>query len=110
MSDAERESLLRELLFVPCDTKEHLHMWVMAYLGLDLPGSTVCAEDTDFEPSNSNPLDLLWEVYNAARTGDRSKGYLLYYAARGCYKSVLASVIEALCLFHLRRDVGHMAA
>jgi hypothetical protein len=98
------------MLFVPCETKEHLHTWVKAYLGLDLPGSTVCHTDTDFEPSNSNPMDLLWEVYDAARKGDRTKSRFLYYAARGCYKSVIASVIEALCMFHLRRDVGHMAA
>lgn len=110
ITQAEREQLLREMLFVPCETKEHLHTWVKAYLGLDLPGSTVCHTDTDFEPSNSNPMDLLWEVYEAARAGDRKKTRYLYYAARGCYKSVIASVIEALCLFHLRRDVGHMAA
>ncbi len=110
LTQAERDVLLREMLFVPCETKEHLHTWVKAYLGLDLPGSTVCHTDTDFEPSNSNPMDLLWEVYEAARKGDRKKTRFLYYAARACYKSVLASVVETLCLFHLRRDVGHMAA
>jgi hypothetical protein len=110
MTQAEKEHWLRRMLFVPCDTKEHLHTWVKAYLGLDLPSSTVCHTDNDFEPSSSNPMDLLWEVYQAARSGDRSKAKFLFYAARGCYKSVIASVIEALCLFHLRRDVGHMAA
>ena len=110
ITQAEKDILLREMLFVPCDTKEHLHAWVKAYLGLDLPGATVCHTDTDFEPSNSNPMDLLWEIYEAARNKDRKKTRFLYYAARGCYKSVVASVIEALCFFHLRRDVGHMAA
>lgn len=110
LTQVEKEAVLRQMLFVPCETKEHLHTWVKAYLGLDLPGSTVCHTDTDFEPSNSNPMDLLWEIYQAARNGDRSKSRFLYYAARGCYKSVLASVVEALCMFHLRRDVGHMAA
>lgn len=110
ISPRERERMLREILFVPCDSKEHLANWVREFLGLDLPDTTVCHTDSDFEPSNSNPLDLLWEVYEAARKGDRTKTRFLYYAARGCYKSVLASVIEALCLFHLRRDVGHMAA
>lgn len=110
LPETERLRLMREYLFQPCETKEHLHAWVKVYLGLDLPSTTVCHTDHDHEPSNSNPLDLLWEVYDAARQGDRSKFYFLYYAARGCYKSVIASVIEALCLFHLRRDVGHMAA
>lgn len=86
ITQADRDALLREMLFVPCDTKEHLHTWVKAYLGLDLPGATVCHTDTDFEPSNSNPMDLLWEVYEAARTKDRKKTRFLYYAARGCYK------------------------
>ncbi len=110
ISQEEKEKALREILFIPCETKEHLHAWVKAYLDLDLPSSTVCHTDTDFEPSNSNPMDLLWEVYDSARRGDRTKSRYLYYAARGSYKSVLASVIEILCLFHLRRDVGHMAA
>jgi hypothetical protein len=110
ITQEQKDQLLREMLFVPCETREHLHTWVKAYLGIDLPGSTVCHTDTDFEPSNSNPMELLWEVYQAARTGDRTKTRFLYYAARGCYKSVLASIVEALCMFHLRRDVGHMAA
>lgn len=105
-----KEQILRENLFVLCDSKEHLHTWVQTYLGINLPGSTVCAVDTDFEPSNSNPMDLLWEIYESARKGDPEKTSFLFYAARGSYKSVLASIIETLCLFHLRRDVGHMAA
>lgn len=110
ISQEEKEKALREILFIPCETKEHLHAWVKAYLDLDLPSSTVCHTDTDFDPSNSNPMDFLWEVYDAARRGDRTKTRFLYYAARGCYKSVIASVVETLCFFHLRRDVGHMAA
>lgn len=104
------EDLKRKALFVPCKTKDHLHRWVKTYLGIDLPSSVVCANDTDHEPSNSCPLDILWEVYEAAMSGDKTKTFMLYYAARGCYKSVLASIIECLCMFHLRRDVGHMAA
>jgi hypothetical protein len=110
LSEADREALLRKVLFIPCETKGHLHLWVKSFLGLDLPSSTVCHTDLEHEPSNSNPLDLLWEVYEAARKGDRKKTRFLYYAARGTYKSVLCSVIEALSLFHLRRNVGHMAA
>lgn len=110
LTQEQREQLLRQMLFVPCTTRAHLHAWVRAYLGIDLPSVTVCHDDTDFEPSNSNPMDLLWEIYQAARSNDREKSRFLYYAARGCYKSVIASIVEALCLFHLRRDVGHMAA
>ena len=110
MEEVDREKVLRDLLFVPCETKEHLHTWVKAYLAIDLPTSTVCHTDADFDPSNSNPMDLLWEVYQAARDGKVGNTQFLYYAARGCYKSVIASIIEALCLFHLRRNVGHMAA
>lgn len=109
ISEQEREHILRELLFVPCDSKEHLDIWVKTFLKIELPSGTVCDTD-DFNPSNSNPLDILWEMYDALRRGDQSKTYFLYYAARGTYKSVVASVLECLCLFHLRKDVAHIAA
>lgn len=110
LTPEDKERLLRDHLFILCESKEHLDNWVKSFLGIALPSSTVCHTNDDFEPSNSNPLDLLWEVYDAARRGDRERARYLYYAARGSYKSVLASIIEVLCLFHLRRDVGHMAA
>jgi len=99
------DELLRDAMFVPCETEEELHNWVHFYLGLDLPNCTVDPE------SNSNPMALLWEMYSKAREGnDENFQRVLGYAARDSYKTILASIIEVLCLFHLRRSVAHMAA
>jgi hypothetical protein len=107
----DKEALLRAALHVPPTSKEHLHRWVQVYLGIDLPNCTVCSEDEEHPPSNSNPMDMLWEMYSAALEGtDPKKTYYLYYAARDTYKSVLASIMEALYLFILRRDCAHLAA
>lgn len=111
ISPADRDAALRALLFVPCETREHLQNWVHAFLGIDLPNCTVCDDDVDNPASNSNPMDLLWEVYQAARDGrDPSKTQYLFYASRDSWKSLVASIIEILCLFHLDRDCAHLAA
>jgi hypothetical protein len=110
-NNINQEDILRAALFVPCETKEHLHKWIKVYLGLDLPNVTVCSNNTRHPPSNSNPMDLIWEIYSKARAGnDENFTRILGFAARDSYKTVSASILETLCLFHLGRNVGHMAA
>lgn len=105
------EALKRAALFVPCDTKEHLQRWIRVYLGLDLPSATICDDDTSTAPSNSNAMDVVWEIYNKARDGtDPNFQRILIYAARDSFKTVCCSILEILCLFHLKRSVAHMAA
>ncbi len=105
------DALKRAALFVPCDTKEHLQRWIRFYLGLDLPSVTICDDDETTPPSNSNAMDLVWEIYSKARDGTDPKFQrVLVYAARDSFKTVCCSILEILCLFHLRRSVAHMAA
>ena len=107
----QNEAVLRQVLHVPPRTKKHLHSWVKIFLGIDLPDCTVCDEDDEHAPSTSNPMSMLWEMYSAALAGnDPTKTYYLYYSSRDSYKSILASIMEALFLFVLRLDCGHMAA
>jgi hypothetical protein len=98
------EMVLRKALFVPCKTKAGLGLWVKTYLGLDLPD---CIVDPD---STSSPLDALWELYYAALTNSEEHAQVLVFAARDSYKTIIASIIEVLCLVHLDRSVAHMAA
>lgn len=102
---------LRQAVFTICQTKEHLHDWVKFYLDLDLPDCIVCDDDVKFPPSNSCPMDLLWELYQKALDGqDEKYMQVLLYAARDSYKTIVASVIELLALFHLKRNPFHVAA
>lgn len=81
------EEIKRKLLFVPCETKEHLRMWIKTYLNLDYDFTTVCDDETRHPPSNSNPLDLLWELYSTAMDGkDPDKTFFLGYSSRDSFK------------------------
>ncbi len=109
-SPAEIEAAKRQLLFIKCESKEHLHRWIKVFIGLDLPNSTVRDRD-DINPSNSNPLDLVWELYSKMMDGnDKDFTQVLAYAARDTFKTIISAIIETLCLFHLGRDVCHLAA
>lgn len=102
---------MRKLLWIPPTTKEHLHNWVKVFLGIDLPNCTVYTNDPENPPSDSNPMDILWDLYCAAKDGtDPTKTFWLYYAARDSFKSLIASIMEAICLFPLRLDVAHCAS
>lgn len=106
-----REQLERKALFAVCVSKAHLHSWIKRYLGINLPDTIICDDDTTTVPSNSSPMDLIWEVYQKALDGNDEKFQrVLAYAARDSFKTLSASILEILCLFHLRRDVAHMAA
>lgn len=103
--------LERKAIFSPCKTKEHLKLWIKRYLNLDMPDVIVCDDDLTHPPSNSCPMDVLWEVYSKALEGtDENFQTVLAYSCRDGFKTLSASIMELLCLFHLHRDVGHMAA
>ncbi len=107
----DREDALRAALFVPCDTEDHLHRWIKIYLGIDLPNCIVCDDDIRNPPSNSSPMKLIWEMYSKARQGTDAKfTQILGFAARDGFKTLSAAIMETLCIFHLKRDVGHLAA
>lgn len=99
-----KDALLKKLLWVPCETQEHLWWWVRTYIGTDLPMNTVDSN------SNSNPLAMLWEIYSKGRAGDQDYTRVLLASARGGGKTFLASIIELLMVLHLERNVGHGAA
>lgn len=98
-------ALKRAVVFKPCKTREHLQDWLREFLDVDLP-------DTTIDPtSNSNPMSLIWEVYEKAMDGhDEEFQRILAYASRDSYKSFAAAVLEVLMVVHLDRDVAHMAA
>lgn len=106
-----KEQLERAAFFAHCKDKEHLKLWIKRYLGLDLPDGIVCDDDTRNDPSNSSPIDLIWEIYEKAiYQVNPEQNRILAFAARSAFKTLSSSVIELLMLFHGRRDVAHLAA
>ena len=105
LSQAEELQLKKRYLFTPLETKEALHDWIEVFLGLDMPGSIVD------ERSNSSPMDLIFEIYDKCRRNDDPDfNTILGYASRMSFKTLSASVLEVLMLFHLGRSGSHMAA
>jgi hypothetical protein len=95
---------LEAALFVLPETKEDLHQWIRVYLGINLPAVIV---DPD---SNSSPMDMVWELYDAARLNKPEYSQVLAYAARDSFKTFSAAIFEMLCVVLLGRSVAHMAA
>jgi hypothetical protein len=104
LSPEQLDSLKRKAVLVPCKSKDALKNWVSLYLNLDLPN---CIVDPG---SNSCPMDILWLAYCKMVEGDPDYTRILFFAARDCFKSLLASVIELLSVLHLKRDNCHLAA
>src|SRR6202142_2321 len=105
LSQSPKDIKARGSLFKICKNKNELRKWIWFFLGVELPSCIVDPE------SNSSPLDMAWEIYSKALANDDPKfDRVLYYASRGGGKTLVSAIIEVLALFHLDRDVGHMAA
>ena len=92
MADGPTPEQLEAALFVLPETKEDLHQWIRVYLGINLPAVIV---DPD---SNSSPMDLVWELYDAARMNKPEYSQVLAYAARDSFKTFSAAIFEMLCV------------
>ncbi len=95
---------LRAALFVQPESLEDLHRWIKVYLGIDLPSGRVDPEST------SSPMELVWELYHAAKENLPGYSEVLAYAARDSFKTFSAAIFEVLCIILLERSVAHMAA
>lgn len=96
---------IRKLLFTPCTTKEQLRNWVTFFLNIDLPDCIVS------EHSNSSPFHFLWEIYDRCLRNDLEEfSRIMSYASRNSGKTLGASIFEVVSMFHLQRNVIHMAA
>jgi hypothetical protein len=102
---SEAEITLRRAMWVPCRSKEALARWVRIYLGVDLPDGHVDIL------SNSSPMECLWEIYEKALNNqDPTFNRILAYASRISFKTLIAAIMEVLCLVHLDRSVVHLAS
>jgi len=96
---------IRKALFTQCESQEQLSRWLKIFLDLDLPDAVVSEE------SNISPMGAIWFLYDKARRndfGDMSR--FMIYSSRGAGKTLSASALEFLMVFHFGRQVGHMAS
>jgi hypothetical protein len=98
---------MKYLLFRPCRNKKQLKNWIKTFLQVDLPDSTI-------DPtSNSNPLDMVWKVYETAVFYDDLKPEerhlkSLFYCSRGSFKTLAACIAELMIMIHTGRNTVHI--
>jgi phage terminase large subunit len=95
-----------QLFLKPCKTRKELIAWIKRYLSLSLPDVTVSRF------SDTNPLDIIWEVYSICVLNQNPDNIqeLLYVAGRGSGKTLGMAIAELLVLLHDKRDVVHIGA
>lgn len=96
----------KKLFFKKCKTKEELHKFIQLFFGLHLPDQTVSRF------ADTNPLHIIWEVYNICVNKDNPEDIeeLLYVAGRGSGKTLGMAIAELLVMLHDGRDACHIGA
>lgn len=95
-----------KLLMKPCKTRDELKAWIKYFLKLELPDCTVSRY------SDTNPLDVIWEVYDICvnKNNPQAIQELLFVAGRGSGKTLGMAIAELMILLHDHRDVVHVGA
>lgn len=95
-----------KLLLKPCKNRDELKAWIKYFLALELPDCTVSRF------SDTNPLDVIWEVYDICvnKNNPEKIQELLFVAGRGSGKTLGMAIAELMVLIHDQRDVVHVGA
>lgn len=103
ISALEKET---KIFLQPCKTKKELKAWIKRYLNLELPDVTVSRF------SDTNPLNVIWEVYNICvnKVNPDNIQELLFVAGRGSGKTLGMAIAELMILLHDKRDIAHVGA
>lgn len=96
----------KALLLTPCKTRKEVKNWIKYHLNLELPDITVSRY------SDTNPLDVIWEVYRICVLQQNPDNIqeLLFVAGRGSGKTLGMAIAELMILLHDKRDVVHVGA
>lgn len=96
----------KALLLTPCKTRKEVKNWIKYHLSLELPDVTVSRY------SDTNPLDVIWEVYRICVLQQNPDNIqeLLFVAGRGSGKTLGMAIAELMILLHDKRDVVHVGA
>lgn len=104
MSDKELKQM-SDIMFTKLNSKEELKNWILIFFGLDMPIGHI---DPD---SSSSPVEAMWEIYSTVKDnrGETNPGYIMLSAREG-YKTLSASILEAILMIHFRITIAHLAA
>jgi len=103
LSDAEKEAIAKILLFQRLQNKEQLRLWLIKYLGVDLADQTVSRFAT------SNPLDMVWDIYQfCADEINEDPCDCRYIAGRASQKTLSLAALKVLLPLHFKRSVVHL--
>ena len=96
----------RQIFLTPCKNRGEVKAWIKHFLALELPDVTVSRY------SDTNPLDVIYEVYSICVLGQNPKSIkeLLFVAGRGSGKTLGMAIAELMVLLHDKRDVVHVGA
>src|ERR1035437_5473866 len=96
----------QKLFLKACQTRDELKAWIKHFLYLELPDITVSRF------SDTNPLDVIWEVYRICvlKQNPDNIQELLYVAGRGSGKTLGMAIAELMILLHDQRDIVHVGA
>lgn len=98
------EDGFKALLITPCESKEHLDLWLKTFLDVNLVDVTVSRYAT------VNPLEGAWMVYQRAlHSKNKEPLNSMFVASRGSQKTLLAAAVEIAVAIHDRRDILHFA-
>jgi len=100
----------RKLLLTPCRSRQELKNWIKYHLGPS--GITELPDVTVSRYSDTNPLDVIWEVYRICvlQQNPDNVQELLFVAGRGSGKTLGMAIAELMILLHDKRDVVHVGA
>ena len=101
--EGNKDEIMRRLLLQRLKNKQHLRQWCKTFLEVDLQDCTVSRFST------SNPLDMVWEVYDFClrQTNQDEPESHFYIAGRSSQKTLSCAVIQILMPLHFGRGVVH---
>lgn len=102
LSKIEKDAVYRALLLKRLTSREQLRLWLITYLGVDLADCTVSRFST------SNPLDMVWDIYQICADDKlESPIDLRYIAGRASQKTLSLAALQVLLPLHFKRPVVH---
>lgn len=103
LPNEERDKFIRSLLKKRIKTREDLKNWLLFFLNVDLADCTVSRFAT------TNPLDMVWEIYQFCCDNEALEPKSVFYiAGRSSQKTLSAAVLQILLPLHFKRGVVHL--
>lgn len=102
LTPEQREEVVRALVTKRLESKEDLKFWLLHFLAVDLADCTVSRFST------SNPLEMVWDVYQFwANQSIDSPLTTFYIAGRASQKTLSCAVLQVLLPLHFGIGVVH---